>query len=176
MDVLGQATLSLILKTNMVSYMNQVALPRTNLLDKLQGIRDQHMTMVRLFPTKSIHHQRFHSFQIGKLLVAHALHVGNVGQLAYTETKNGHLSVHNPNRHHFNILHTERLMRFHLMESQQRHARIEVLGETVRHGLTYTYRSLVVGIDVLVAKDAESTKVIQTRYMVVMDVSKQYCI
>ena len=121
-----------------MSNMRENRLPGSYPARNPYGILYQLMTMMRLIEAESIDNQRFHSFQILIFLLAHRLHIRNIGKFAQTIAQDRHLIMENTDRHELNIANLIRAMRLYGMEFELRRSRIKllyILRKTVRHGM-----------------------------------------
>ena len=135
--------------------------------------------MMRLIESEGVDNQYFYSFKIRIFLLAHRLHVRDIGKLAETIAQNRHLIMENTDRNEFDIAYPIRMMRLYGMKLELRSSRIKLFGilrKTVRHGIRQRTGYQFITIDMNISKHAETTQVIDTSHMVVMDMRNQHTI
>ena len=123
--------------------------------------------------TQPVDHERLDARQVGQLLVGQRLHVGNVGQRPDAVAHDGQPAVHHAEGHHLYPADAERLVKTDAVQADLRYAGIFMRDEAVRNALLQMGGTIVLGINVDVAENAERPQVVQPAHVVVVFVREQ---
>ena len=128
--------------------------------------------------TEGIYYESFHPFQVFVFSIVYAFHVRNVSKVAYAETKDWKLTVHNAERHYLYAFNAEWLVRLDANKVDGRNTRVTLLlwREAIRNALLKVRGTEVLGIDVDLTKLHVRTKVVKSSHMVVVLMSDKHAI
>lgn len=132
----------------MMANMRYIRLLCANLMRKLSRISHKLVRMVFFLKAQSVHNKRLYPIKIWQLYVADGLHVGDIGELAYTKAENRHLAVHHFYRYYLQIANAQWFVRTDGVQFKTRNARIQMLAEAIRHNLTHMVARLLVAVQI----------------------------
>lgn len=141
---------------------------------KSNGIGNRLMRMMRVVEAESVDHEGGDAVQIGQFGIIHIFHVGDVGQFSHAVTEDGHLAVHDPDRHDFDVAHRERVMERRLSEVEMRNAGVGVVAEAIGNGLPEIVDGGLFGINVDSSEDTKRTKIVNPRHVVEVVMGEQH--
>jgi hypothetical protein len=161
-----------LMKAGAVTHMDKPCLFCINFFGKQDGLT--HILVCRVFfGVQGVYHQYFGSAYESEIAAVDCFHIRYIGQIAYPESQDGHIAMHDLYRHYLNSGSRKGLSLRYFNQLHCRGAGLLLLAETVwdtLHNMLYNILPCIYGHFRIGAVWA---KVVQTAYMVVVFVGKQ---
>lgn len=171
-----QLAVGIVVKTYLVGEMGEEGAFGTDAARKLDSVSDEHVAMMFAFKSQGVHYQRLHSLQQLATLVADGFHVGDISKRAKAIGQYGQPVVHHLYCLPPDVANLSFLTCCDRMQVEQRNTWIEILGEAIGHRHTQRVDGLLVSIDIDITKLTEPTQIVDTSYMIVVDVGDEHAV
>lgn len=170
----GQLCVDLFMQSDSVCAMDEEHLLRPYPFGEIDSVSEQLVRMVFGLLSERIDHEYFRTFEVRHFFLVDGLHVGDISQFSESEPQDGHFSMHHHERHDLDVAYANGHMRFQHMKRKKRYSRIEMLREAIGEVVLHTLSGILVGIDINRSELAERPDVVDSPYMVVVDMGEKH--